>query len=48
MILKLLFEYSDDMQDAYKNIAGNNPGKKLNILLAIEDLIADMIKKLIQ
>ena len=36
-------EYSNDMQDAYKNIEDYNPGKKRKILIAFDDMIADMI-----
>ena len=39
-------EYSNDMQDVYKNIEDYNPGKKRKILLIVEyvkHMIADMI-----
>ena len=36
-------EYSDDMQDVYKNIEGYNIGKKREILIVFDDMIADMI-----
>ena len=39
------------MQDVYKNIEDYNPGKKHKILIAFDDMIADMItnkKNLIQ
>ena len=42
MILKL-FEYSNDMQDDYKNIEEHNLGKKHKILIVFDDMIADMI-----
>ena len=40
---KAFVEYSDDMQDVYKNIEGYNIGKKLEILIVFDDMIADMI-----
>ena len=36
-------EYSNDMQDVYKNIEDYNPGKKRKILIVFDDMIADMI-----
>ena len=36
-------KYSNDMQDVYKNIDEYNPGKKRKILIAFNDMIADMI-----
>ena len=36
-------EYSNDMQDVYKNIEDYNPGKKRKILIVSDDMIADMI-----
>ena len=36
-------EYSNDMQDAYKNIEDYNPGKKRKALIIFDDMIADMI-----
>ena len=36
-------EYSNDMQDVYKNIKEYNPGKKRKILIVFDDMIADMI-----
>ena len=36
-------EYSNDMQDVYKNIENYNPGKKRKILILFDDRIADMI-----
>ena len=36
-------EYSNDMQDVYKNIEDYNPGKKRKILIVLDDMIADMI-----
>ena len=44
---KVFIEYSNDMQDTYKNIAENieeyNIGKKCKILIFSDDMIADMI-----
>ena len=36
-------EYSNDMQDAYKNIEDYNPIKKRKVLIVFDDMIADMI-----
>ena len=36
-------EYSNDMQDAYKNIEDYNPRKKRKVLIVFDDTIADMI-----
>ena len=36
-------EYSNDMQDVYKNIEDNNPIKKRKVLIIFDDMIADMI-----
>ena len=40
---KAFMEYSNDMQDVYKNIADYNPIKKCKILIVFDDMIADMI-----
>ena len=40
---KAFMEYSNDMEDVYKNIENYNPGKKRKILIMIDDMIADMI-----
>ena len=40
---KAFMEYSNDMQDGYKNIEDYNPGKKHKILIVFDDMIADMI-----
>ena len=40
---KAFMEYSNDMEDAYKNIENYNPGKKRKILIVFDDMIADMI-----
>ena len=36
-------EYSNDMQDVYKNIEDYNPIKKRKVLIVFDDRIADMI-----
>ena len=36
-------EYSNDMQDNYKNIDDYNPRKKHKVLIVFDDMIADMI-----
>ena len=36
-------EYSNDMQDVYKNIEDYNPIKKRKVLIVFVDMIADMI-----
>ena len=38
-------EYSNDMQDVYKNIEDCNPRKKRKIIMVFDDIIADMINK---
>ena len=40
---KAFMEYSNDMEDVYKNIENYNPGKKRKILILFDDMIADMI-----
>ena len=40
---KASIEYSNDMQDVYKNIEEYNIGKKRKILIVFDDMIADMI-----
>ena len=40
---KAFIEYSNDMQDVYKNIEDYNLGKKRKILIVFDDMIADMI-----
>ena len=39
---KAFIEYSNDMDDFYKNIQEYNPNKKQKILLVFDDMIADM------
>ena len=48
--LRVFMEYSNDVQDVYKNIEDYNPGKKRKILIVFDDMIADLInnKKLNQ
>ena len=36
-------EYSNDMQDVYKNIEDYNPIKKRKVLIIFDDMIADTI-----
>ena len=43
---KASIEYSNDMQDVYKNIEEYNIGKKRKILIVFDDMIADMINNL--
>ena len=40
---KAFIEYSNDMQDVYKNINDYNPNKENKILIVFDDIIADMI-----
>ena len=40
---KAFIEYSDDMQNVYKNIEDYNLGKKCKVLIVFDDMIADMI-----
>ena len=40
---KAFMEYSNDVQDVYKNIEGYNPDKKRKVLIVFDDMIADMI-----
>ena len=40
---KAFIEYSNDMQDVYKNINKYNIDKKRKILIAFDDMIADMV-----
>ena len=40
---KAFMEYSNDIEDVYKNIENYNPGKKRKILIVFDDMIADMI-----
>ena len=40
---KAFVEYSDNMDDIYKNIEEYNPNKKRNILIVFDDMITDML-----
>ena len=40
-----LIEYSNTMQDVYKNIEGYNPSRKCNVLMVFDDMVAAMINK---
>ena len=40
---KAFVEYSNDMQDVYKNIEDYNPKKNRKVLIVFDDMIADMI-----
>ena len=39
---KAFIEYSNDMQNVYKNIEKYNQRKKCKVLIALDDMIADM------
>ena len=41
---KTFIEYSNDMQDAYKNIEDDNPAKKRKLLIIFDEMIAHMIQ----
>ena len=40
---KAFIEYSNDMDDIYKNIEEYNPNKKGKILIVFDDMIADIV-----
>ena len=40
---KVLIEYSNDMEDIYKNSEEYNPNKKRKILIVLDDMVADML-----
>ena len=40
---KAFIEYSNDMDDIYKNIENYNPNKKIKILTVFDDMIADKL-----
>ena len=42
--LKAFIEYSNDMDDVYKNIKEYNPNKKRKILIVFDEMIADMLR----
>ena len=39
---KAFFEYSNDLNNIYKNIEEYNPNKKRKILVSFDDMMADM------
>ena len=41
--LKAVIEYSNHIVDIYKNIEDYNPNKKRKILIAVDDMITDML-----
>ena len=43
---KAFNEYSNDMDDIYKNIKEHHPNKKHNILIDFDDIIADMLRNI--
>ena len=43
MTLKFFFEYSNDVDDIYKNIEEHNPNKKPETLMVFDDMIADRL-----
>ena len=40
---KAFMKYSNDMHDVYNSIEKYNPNEKRNVLIAFDDMIADMI-----
>ena len=40
---KAFIEYSNDMDDIYKNFEKRNPNKKCKILIVFDDMIADIL-----
>ena len=42
---RALIEYSNDMDDIYKNIEDYNTNKKREILIVFDVVIADMVSK---
>ena len=40
---KVFIQYSDDMDDIYKNIEEYNPNKKRKILIVFDDMIVDIL-----
>ena len=45
IIIKAFIEYSNDMDDIYKNTEEYNPSKKRKILIVSDNMIADMLSK---
>ena len=41
---KAVMEYSNDIDDIYKNIEEYNPNKKQKMLIVFDDMIADMLR----
>ena len=39
---KAFIEYSNNMQDVYKDIEEYNPSRNCNVLIVLDDMIADM------
>ena len=44
-LLKRFIEYSNDMDDIYKNIEEYNPNKKRKILIAFDEMVTDILSK---
>ena len=42
---KTFIEYSNNLDDIYKNIKEYNPNKKQKILIVFNDIVADMLSK---
>ena len=40
---KISIEYSNEMDNIYKNVVEYNPSKKRKILIVFDDMIADML-----
>ena len=40
LMTQWLIWYSNDMEDAYKNSAENNPNRQCNVLIFVDDMIA--------
>ena len=40
---KAFIEYSNNIQDVYKNVEDFNPNRKCNVLIVFDDMIADLI-----
>ena len=40
---KAFIEYSNDMDDVYKDIEDYNPNKKRKLLIVFDDMIANML-----
>ena len=44
---KAFIEYSNDMNDIYKNTEEYNPNEKRKILIVFDDIIADMLNLIV-